>query len=29
MSYELVFTQKALDGVEKLKKTGNKALLRK
>lgn len=29
MSYELVFTQKALDGIEKLKKTGNKALLKK
>lgn len=29
MSYELVFTQKALDGIEKLKKSGNKALLKK
>ncbi|GMQ28876.1 Txe/YoeB family addiction module toxin [Algoriphagus confluentis] len=29
MSYELVFTQKALDGIEKLKETGNKALLKK
>jgi toxin YoeB len=29
MSYELAFTQKALDGIEKLKKSGNKPLLKK
>lgn len=29
MSYELVFTPKALNGIEKLKKSGNKPLLKK
>ncbi len=29
MSYQLQFTDKALEGIEKLKKSGNKALLKK
>ncbi|OOG69392.1 Txe/YoeB family addiction module toxin [Algoriphagus sp. A40] len=29
MSYELAFTQKALDGIERLKKSGNTPLLKK
>ena len=29
MNYELAFTQKALEGIEKLKKSGNKPLLKK
>lgn len=29
MSYQVQFTEKALQGIEKLKKSGNKSLLRK
>jgi toxin YoeB len=29
IKYELVFTQKAVDGIERLKKSGNKPLLKK
>ncbi len=29
MIYEIVFTSEALEDIEKLKKTGNKALLKK
>lgn len=29
MSYQIAFTDKALDGIEKLKKSGNKPVLKK